>query len=276
MSCGCQNGAGCSDSGGCKPYSVAASDRLMSEAAWTQDVTGQLQAHAVELLFDDANPIPGWPVSKALANWTRHPIQVNRGSGWLELSSPDCMAIWAIETARNGLIRTEYRRTGPASRDGVHLEAGLVSVRYWVVGVAGFHVNPENGLRGGLPLLPLAPMATARFWAGAPAYDFMRPETYTILLDGEERPNSGGFVVGYPVGYTRWAAGTFGRSITWQVSPSDVSPTLPGNAYAYEKSAEYIAVNVSPWHYLQCAVGGGAERSGVVTWSVLSPGLNHG
>ena len=248
----------------------------MSRAAWTQDVTGQLTAHSVELDLTEAGFPPGFPVSKSLAMWTKHPIAVNRGQGWLELSSPDAMVIWAVETSRNGLIRTEYRRTGPASRDGVHLEAGLVSVRYWRVAYANFHVNPESGLRGGLPLLPRKPEAVVRFWPGARAEDFIRPETYTILLDGVERPNTGAFVIGYPVGYCRWAACTFGRSITWQVQPSDVSPTLPGTAYAYEQSAEYVGVNVSPWHYLQAAVGGGSERSGAVTWSVLPPGMNHG
>lgn len=248
----------------------------MSLGAWAPDVTDQLLAQDQILPFAPSAG-RGLPADQNLGTWTKHPLIPNRGRGWLELSSEDALLIWAIETSRNGVSRVEYRRTGPASRDGVFLESGVSRILYWVVRVVPFHVNQINGARGGFPLLPVAPRASARFWPGNDANDFLRTgETYGVMLDGNERPNTGGITIGFPVGYTRWASCTFGRSITWRVQTSDLDPTLPGTADAYSISATYASFAVSPWLYVSAAIGGGPTRTGQVVWSVTPPGVNHG
>lgn len=278
MSCSCNN------SGGSKLDPT----RLQSAAAWSCDIhRSQLSARVPIQVVSGLFPQQGIRVrslaelaSTQLALWDVHTVCPPEGRGWIELSSPQAFVVWAITTSQNGVERTEYRRTGPSTRDGVYIERGGV-VRCYVVAtmpllVGGqIEANQQSGLRSLVPYdFATPPTADVRFWPGSWPYELRRNETYTILLDGVERPNTGAFTCGYATGYNRWFSGSFGRSITWQVVSTEVSGFGP-QAFLLNLTGEQVSAPLSPWAYVQYVVGGGPVQGGQVTYSTYPAGNSN-
>jgi hypothetical protein len=218
--------------------------------------------------------------STQLALWDVHTVCPPEGRGWIELSSPQAFVAWAVTTSQNGVERTEYRRTGPSTRDGVYIEHGAV-VRCYVVAtmpiVVGGQIeaNQQNGQRLLVPFdFATPPSADVRFWAGSWPYELRRNETYTVLCDGVERPNNAGFTVGYATGYNRWFTGTFSRSVTWSVVSTEVSGVGP-QAFLMQLTAEQVSAPLSPWAYVQVNVTGGPTTGGQVQFSSYSAGNSN-
>jgi hypothetical protein len=220
--------------------------------------------------------------STPLASWDTFTVCPPDGRGWVEVESPQAFAVWAFITSQNGVQRVEYRRTGPATRDGVYVERGCV-VKVYVVdcmrdpplSLDVLAVYPQNGRRVAVdpatrdPVDP-RPRCVARFWPGSMPPALLRPQVYGVTLNNAELQNSGAFTVGYATGYNRWFSGTFGRSITWQVADNDVAPS--GGAFMLSVTADQISAPVHPWAYVQVVVGGGPIRDGLVTFSTYPTG----
>jgi hypothetical protein len=279
VSCGCTKRSPC-HSAGCSAA------ELRRVAAFANcDVDRAIRRASVLIDPLGVNPpsatgVKGFPtpITGALANWERHPVSPPEGRGWIELSSPDAFVIWAVVTSQNGTERVEYRRTGPASKDGAYIQNGA-QVLFWPVNTCGpFHVDAQNGARGFGVGSFVGGAAVAEFFAGLSATDFLRPETYWIDIGGERGPvqNGPGVVIGYPVGYNRFLSATFGRPVTLQVLNNDIWKGWVVGATVYDVNNERHAIPVSPWTYVQFLSGGGPVEAGQIMWSVFPTGVGNG
>lgn len=216
-----------------------------------------------------------------LASWDVFTVCPPEGRGWVEVSSPMAFAVWAFVTSQNGVERVEYRRTGPATRDGAYIERGC-TVRVWVVGVlpdvGGTNVytaNPQSGRRLGLDPatapFDVRPRCEARFWPGSMPHELLRPTSYPIIINGDEVPNTGaGAVVGYATGYNRWASATFGRAVTWETVDSDISATAA--PFSYSQTADQASFPVHPWSFVQVTGLAGPTRDGTIVFTPYPAG----
>lgn len=258
-----------------------------AKAAWSCNVDRSQRAGSVAIARTGAAALPGVAVgglaalqTAKLAEYLVHPVNPPEGRGWVELSSPQAFVVWAVSTSQNGVQRTEYRRTGPASRAGVYVERGAV-VRYWVAGVmpyAGdttlYEVNPQSGIRSAVAFASAtAPTANARFWAGSTASEFQSASSYAVMLNGAELGNTQGttVTVGYPTGYASWVAASFGRASTWKLSDDDISSS--SNATQLEVYGSTLSAAIGPWSFLLVDLdAAGSNRDGVIVWSTYPNG----
>jgi len=73
-------------------------------------------------------------------------LNIPRGRGYLELASPDCFVEWNCRTFHDRIEQLETPRTGPASRGGVWIQDGIVTLTANLWGASRFHVDPQTGV----------------------------------------------------------------------------------------------------------------------------------
>lgn len=73
-------------------------------------------------------------------------LNIPRGRGYLELLSPDCYVEWQCNTWHDLILERETPRTGPASRGGVWIQDGIVTLTATVWGAPRFPVDSQTGI----------------------------------------------------------------------------------------------------------------------------------
>lgn len=97
-------------------------------------------------------------------------LNIPRGRGYLELLSPDCFVEWQAITWHDRVQELDTPCTGPASRNGLWIQDGIVTLTANVWGAPRFHVDSQNGI-GSNPAFPIVPQLTVIWHPGATPSD---------------------------------------------------------------------------------------------------------
>jgi len=73
-------------------------------------------------------------------------LNIPRGTGYLELLSPDCYVEWQCNTWHDLIQERETPRTGPASRGGVWIQDGIVTLTATIWGAPRLPVDSQTGI----------------------------------------------------------------------------------------------------------------------------------
>lgn len=73
-------------------------------------------------------------------------LNIPRGTGYLELLSPDCYVEWNAITWHDRIEERDTPRTGPASRNGLWIQDGIVTLTATVWGAPRFPVDSQTGI----------------------------------------------------------------------------------------------------------------------------------
>ena len=88
----------------------------------------------------------GDPSSQPFPQMAINVLNIPRGRGYLELASTDCFVEWNCRTIHDRIEQLETPRTGPASRNGVWIQDGIVTLTANVWGSSSFHVDAQTGI----------------------------------------------------------------------------------------------------------------------------------
>ena len=97
-------------------------------------------------------------------------LNIPRGRGYLELASPDCFVEWNAITWHDRIQQLDTPCTGPASRNGLWIQDGIVTLTANIWGSPRFAVDPING-QGSNPATTIDPKLTVIWHPGATPND---------------------------------------------------------------------------------------------------------
>ena len=152
---------------GCDPLIIPPDSGL--DFAWraTVDVTPPISVGTV--------PRRGIPV-----------LNIPRGRGYLELASRDVFVEWKAETWHDRIPQLDTPLTGPASRNGLWIQDGIVTLSATIYGAPRFAVDPQTGLVP-TPALPINPQLTVIWHPGATPNDIENSWRFRAIVASDLR-----------------------------------------------------------------------------------------